>query len=205
MAEWAAGIRLLAASGLCVGAQAAAPAQGNTVQLSTRDRSLVADAACRGVGATGAERLDAYTLGRGAARIHVSVQCASHRQEESLPLAHYTTCSNGSGVWRCQDGYDAVQMRMPDSSVVAVRAGDVGFETATELIRAAQKLVYPPFHTPARTLLHGTCVVTRRPDIYSAEFERYGVDCDAGSFAISKVCPAGKCGYFITEGTRKDD
>ena len=190
------------ASGFCA---AAAPSlDKESVQLSTRDRELVTEAACRSIGAAGADKLEAFTRGRGAATIHATVQCKPHRQEESLPLAHYTTCSNGTGVWRCEDGHDAVQMRMRDSSVVAVRAGDVGFATAIELIGEAEKLVYPPFHTPALTLTRGTCTVARKPDIYSAEFQRYGVDCDAGSFDISKVCPGKKCGYFITQGARKD-
>jgi hypothetical protein len=193
-----------AAPGLC-GAAAATPAQTYPVQLSARDRDRVAQVACRSAGAAGAERFRAYTRGRGSALIEVAVQCTSHRQEESLPVAHYTTCANGTGAWRCEDGYDAVQMRLPDSAVLAVRADGVELHTAIALIRESEKLVFPPFHTPALSLLRGTCTVTRQPDVYSAEFQRFRVDCDPGSFAISKVCPKGKCGYFITEGARKTD
>lgn len=96
-------------------------------------------------------------------------------------------------------------MQLPDSAVLAVRVDGVEFHTALELIRESEKLVYPPFHTPALSVLRGTCTVSRKPDVYSAQFERYGVDCDGGSFAISKVCPKARCGYFITEGARKDD
>jgi hypothetical protein len=193
------------ALGVIACAAAAAAGRTSPVQLSVRDRDLVAQAACKSIGAPGVDVLKAFTGKRGSTPIQVSVQCLPHRKEESLAVAHYTTCTNGTGVWRCEDGYEAVQLPMPDSTVVAVRPDGVGFHSAIELIRESEKLVYPPFHTPALSLLHGTCRVTRRPDIYSAEFQRFGVDCTTGSFALSRVCPGGKCGYFITEGARKAD
>jgi hypothetical protein len=194
----------LIATTLSIGFAGAASPRTYPVQLSARDRNLVAQVACDSIGAAGLDQLRAFKRRQGSRVIEVAARCTPHRTEQSLPVAHYTTCTNRSGAWRCADGHDAAQMRMADNTVVAIRGVGVELGTAIELIREAQQLVYPPFHTPARFLLRGTCSVTRKPDEYSANFERYGVDCDAGSFAISKVCPGAKCGYFITAGTRKD-
>jgi len=164
--------------------------------LSVQDRNLVIKAACP----AGADRLSAVTRERGARLVEVDVQCTPSRLEGSLPVAHHTTCSNGKGAWHCQEGYDAVQMPMPDSSVVAVTPRGMDFRTAIELVTGALTTTVPPFHDSPRKFLAGSCQVLRRKAVYSEEFQRYSIECSSGGMFVTRVCPGGHCSYFSEGG-----
>ncbi len=151
-------------------------------------------------GAPGARRLEAVTYQPGSRAVEVAVQCAAHRNEESLPVVHYTTCGNGKGAWRCENGYDAVQVPLPNESAVAVVPSGLNFHTAIELVNEALKLTVPPFHDSPMKFLGGTCKVEKRLVVYSADFQRFGIDCSGGGIAITKVCTGGRCSYFSEGG-----
>jgi len=184
--------------GLC-GAAASGIAVKFDAQLSSRDRGLLAGVACN---AATADQFDAWTDKRGSSRIEVTVRCKPHAEQQTLPVARYTDCSNARGTWTCNAGQDALMMTLPDASLLAVVAGTVPPRTAIAVVREAMHLSIPPFHGPALVLLKDRCNVSQREAVEFKGATHFQLECTPGIIQLTRDCWKDKCRYFITGGSR---
>ncbi|MEY2854239.1 MAG: hypothetical protein RL030_1371 [Pseudomonadota bacterium] len=137
---------------------------------------------------------------KGSRQISIDVKCAPHRIEESLPVARLTNCSNRTGSWSCDKGNEALQLTLPDSSVVAVVAKGIAPRTAIELVAQAARKSLPPFHGPAIVLLTDTCTVRQEPTAAFKGAVNFTIACAKGTLAMTRDCWEKTCRYFITGG-----
>lgn len=173
---------------------AASPA-ATEVQLSSRDRAQVTAAAC-GAGRD-AGQLRAARQGKGSA-VEVTIRCAPHRTEASLPVAHVTTCSSDKGLWHCAPGQDALMVTLGDSPALALVPGAVPARDALYLVAEADKLAVPPFQKPARGWLQGQCTVAQ---VRAASFRGgtiFDLKCTPGTLLVTRDCWNDRCRFFIT-------
>ncbi len=96
---------LLAGALLVAGAvQASAATPSYPAQVSRRDKEVIAAKACTGASSSGAERIDPTRRRKDSGTITASVQCLPHSTFGSLPLVHYTDCSNAGGACAAKRG-----------------------------------------------------------------------------------------------------
>jgi hypothetical protein len=186
--------------GLCSAAAPDAPAK-SPVQLSSRDRGLLAGIAC---GQAGADQFQARTDKRGSSRIEVTVRCKPHATQQTLPVARHVECRNARGSWSCDAGQDAILMTLPDASVLAVVPGTVPARSAIAAVREAMQLTVPPFHAPARSLLKDRCNVSQQEAVEFKGATHFRLECTPGVIQLTRDCWNDKCRYFITAGSRTD-
>ncbi|MEJ0099819.1 MAG: hypothetical protein WDO12_08800 [Pseudomonadota bacterium] len=187
---------VLLAAGLM---QASAATPAYPARISQRDRSVLAAKACT-AGSSGAERIEGTARSRNSTATTARVQCAPHATFETLPLVHYTDCSNAAGTWRCEAGHDAIHMKLPNAAVLPVVAQDVPPHMALVAIREASKLLVPPFHKPAIELMQGSCTVSPHGSTPSREMKLFDIRCGRASMLLTQHCWSGGCRYFIPQG-----
>jgi hypothetical protein len=171
------------------------------VTLSQQDKTQLASAACGNTGLAGAERIVASTTKQGSNKVSAEVRCKSQASVGKFPVLHYSSCSNGTGSWRCEPGYDAIHMTLSDSAVLPVRPVGISREMAVELITEASKQIVPPFHHPALDLMRGRCSVAPHATSPSPDMKLFDIQCQGTSMLLTKHCWTGGCRYFISEGT----
>jgi len=186
--------------GLCSAAVPDAPAK-SAVQLSSRDRGLLAGIAC---GQAAADQFHARTGKPGSSRIEVTVRCKPQTVQQTLPVARLVECRNAKGPWSCDAGQDALLMTLPDASVLAVLPGTVPARSAIAVVREAMQLTVPPFHAPARSLLKDRCRVSQQEAVEFKGATHFRLECTPGVIQLTRDCWNDKCRYFITAGSRTD-
>jgi hypothetical protein len=169
-----------------------------TVRLSTLDTRLVVERSCKRIGASAAEQVGAFTRKSGSKAIHVRIVCKPHAIEESFPVVHFASCDNKLGIWRC-NGFDALQVKMPDSSILSVIPDGVVARTAVEVVFEAAKLTVPPRQDPALPYLRQKCWV-KAPAMQPDGTEHFDVDCSGSSVVVKRLCSDGPCHYTIVSG-----
>lgn len=132
--------------------------------------------------------------------MQIDVKCEPHGTEESLPVARFTRCSNQKAQWSCDTGYEALQMTLPNASVVSVVPDGVTPRTAIELMEKAARQTVPPFHGPAIKLLGETCTVRQEPTAAFKGAVNFTISCTHGTLAMTRDCWEKTCRYFITGG-----
>lgn len=170
------------------------------VGLSSRDQAAVGRIACLDKGSPGVAQLDAWTTTRGSRQMQIDVTCEPHRTEESLPVARFTRCTNRAGAWHCDEGFEALQMTLRDSSVVSVVPEGVTPRTAIELMAKAATQTVPPFHGPAIKFLGDTCTVRQESTAAFKGAVNFTIDCTKGRLAMTRDCWEKTCRFFITGG-----
>jgi hypothetical protein len=172
------------------------------VHLSALDTREVIERSCKRIGASAAEQVSAFTRKSGPKTILVRIVCKPHAIEESFPLAHYATCDNKIGVWRCT-GFNALQVKMPDSSILSVVPDGAVTRTAVEVVLEAARLTVPPSQNPALPYLRENCRV-KAPAIQPDGTELFDVDCSGSSVVVKRQCSDGPCHYSIVSGEDYD-
>ena len=183
-------------------AHAKSVVQGVTVHLSTLDTRLVIEHSCKRIGASAADQVLAATRKSGSKTIHVSIVCKPHAVEESFPVVHYAFCDNQVGVWRCH-GFNALQLKMPDSRTLSVVPDGTVAHTAVEVILEAAKLAVPPGQASALSYLRDQCLV-KAPAMQPDGSELFDVDCSGSSVVVKRRCSDGPCHYSIESGVDFD-
>jgi hypothetical protein len=161
-----------------------------------------AAAACTGVGANGAERIEATTTRRGSTNVDATVQCRAHRSEAAMPVAHHSSCHNRAGKWTCDKGYDSLQVTIRGKTIVAVVARGIQPAAAVDAVTRASKMTYPPFTEPAWPIFKGTCSVGVVPSPGRKGLTRFAIDCTGGQVELNKLCWKEGCRHFIVSGDR---
>ncbi len=174
-------------------------------RLSARDRSDVSATACGPVGTGEAERIDARVSPGSLRAMDVSVQCRAHRIEQSLPVVRLVRCSSSSGMWKCADGRDAIQLELPNAAKVLIVPNGIGSRVAIDVATEASKLTVPPFHRSAQLYMSGECSVSQESGKAFSGATHYSVACSNGSLAVTRDCWSKGCRLFITGGTGKWD
>jgi hypothetical protein len=192
----------LVLTGLCCPAALAMTTEPKTfaIGLSSRDQAAVGRIACLDKGSPGVAQLDAWTTTRGSRHMQIDVTCEPHRTEESLPVARFTRCTNRAGEWHCDEGLEAIQMTLRDSSVVSVVPEGVTPRTAIELMAKAATQTVPPFHGPAIKFLGDTCTVRQESTAAFRGAVNFTIDCTKGRLAMTRDCWEKTCRFFITGG-----
>ncbi len=170
------------------------------VGLSSRDQAAIGQIACLDKGSPGVSQLDAWTSTKGSRQLQIDVKCEPHRTEESLPVARFTRCANRAGAWSCDEGYEALQMTLRNSSVVSVVPQGVTPRTAIELVAKAATQTVPPFHGPAIKFLSDTCTVRQESTAAFKGAVNFTIDCTHGKLAMTRDCWEKTCRFFITGG-----
>lgn len=173
-------------------------AASTEVQLSSRDSAQVTAAAC-GEGRD-AEQLRASRSGRNSP-VQVSVRCAPHRSELSLPVARVTSCGSEKGLWHCASAQDALMVKLGDSPALELVPGAVPAREALYLVTEADKLAVPPFQKPARGWLQGQCTVAQVRDATFRGGTIFDLKCTPGTLLVTRDCWNNRCRFFITGST----
>lgn len=176
--------------------------QGATVHLSTLDTHLVIELSCKRIGASAAEQVWAFTRKSVSKTIHVAIVCKPHAIEESFPVVHYASCDNQIGIWRCT-GFNALQVKMPDSRILSVVPDGAVARTAVEVVLEAAKLTVPPSLDPALPYLREKCWV-KAPAMQPDGTELFDVDCSGSGVVVKRRCSDGHCDYSIVSGVDFD-
>lgn len=191
-------LAMLAAGWLQVSIAPAAEPSSSTqpVGLSSRDRTLIAQAACTEPGSSGADRVEG-TRQRGARSIQVEVECRPHTTAHSVPVARHTTCDNAQGAWRCEPGKNALIVPLPNATTVPVLPEGLTQLTALEVIREAAKLTIRPFYRPAVNVMKGRCTVGENRTSTGKGMQSFQIRCGETLVFLTKDCWENQCRYFI--------
>jgi hypothetical protein len=192
------GIALLVSAVLRVpGAGATETAASNQViALSTRDRTLIVQAACIQQGSTGADRVEGLRQ-RGSRPLKVEVECKPHTTTHSVPVARHTSCDNAQGSWRCEPARDALIVPLPNDTTVPVLPEGVPSPSALEAIREAAKLTIRPFYRPAVNVMKGRCTVGETRTSTSKGMQSFQIRCGETLIVLTRDCWDDQCRYFI--------
>jgi hypothetical protein len=165
------------------------------IQLSSRDRAQVSAAAC---GVAGGDAAELRASRAGKARLNVAVRCRPHGTQESLSLAHVTSCGNEGGRWKCEAGNDALMMKLGDTPEMALIAGGVPARDALYLVQEVDKLTVPPFHKPARQWLQDQCSLVQAGAAAFRGGTLFELQCTRGTLHVTRDCWKDRCRFFIS-------
>jgi hypothetical protein len=174
---------------------AAAPAK---VVLSAQDQRSIGTSSC---GASGLESATARKVGK---LMVASVRCRPHGKEGEVPLARVTSCDKKSSAWTCAPARDALMLKMPDDSVLALVSEGVRSAEAIQTVNTVADLSVPPFQGGAIEVLQNQCSIRQLPEKAFKGATHFSVDCTAGTLAVTRDCWSGKCRFFITNATRRE-
>jgi hypothetical protein len=190
---------MLAASAMLLAGVVVAATQPGKATLSVLEQKVLAASTC---GSMGLDSAAARTAGKSSTM--ASVRCLPHGKAGEVPLARVAQCAKQGATWTCVPARDALMLKMPDESVLALVVDGVRPAEAIQTVNSIADLSVPPFQGGATEVLQDQCSLRQLPERAFKGATHFSLDCIGGTLAVTRDCWNGRCRFFITQATKRD-
>jgi hypothetical protein len=165
------------------------------VKLNQHDQSRIQELACIRPHAVDAGMIRAYRA-KWQRTIEVHVECKPHAIDQGYPVAYFTSCDNGSGIWACHAGNAALEIDSQIGRILVEPNAAVDSKVAIEILRFA--LTQKAFQgiQIAAALSESTSNVWT---IRGLSASSWLIEGSIFKMAVTKDCQDPSCNYRITD------